>query len=808
MSTSEIEREQEYVSMLYAQVETLRSRAATRLAGVLTGTGGTPQARVERDAAVAALSERVGRLEAAEQGLCFGRLDLRNGVRYYIGRIGVMDEADDGDPLLLDWRAPVARPFYVATPAAPEGVHRRRHIETRDRRVIGLDDEVLDQGDTREDALVGEGALMAALSAGRTGRMRDIVATLQAEQDEIIRSDHRGPLVVQGGPGTGKTAVALHRAAYLLYTHQQLARQGVLVVGPNATFLKYIGQVLPGLGETSVLLSTVGELFPGVVADRDEPEATAEVKGRAVLAEVLATAVTDRQGVIDEPVRIDFGAEPLTLSPELCAKAARNATATPLPHNLARPLFVAEILSDLAEQVAGGARRLADQMEEELAKVLSPAELAGLRANPDDLKLPAVLEGEEDAEKLVDARDVEAARKDLSQDPAVRAALEQVWPTLTPERLLTELFADPSRLDSAAPSLSDSERDLLRRPSEGGGWSVADVPLLDEAAELLGIDDRAERALAARERAERVAYAQGVLDMTAAASGNDPEDGSGEELGAADLLDAESLADRHEEIDHRTVAERAAADRTWVFGHVIVDEAQELSRMAWRLLLRRCPSRSMTIVGDVAQTGSAAGTSSWSDLMADHVGDRWRLCDLTVNYRTPAEIMAATADVLTALDPDLEPPRSVRSTGERPWQRSTGPGDLAAALVDQVGREIAALRRDDDDGGGGRLAVIVPDRRLAELGPPIADAVPGAVFGADADLESPVVVLGVRQVKGLEFDSVLIADPAAMLAASPRGLNDLYVALTRATRRLGVLHPGPPPAVLATAIPSNVRPQR
>jgi DNA helicase IV len=364
----------------------------------------------------------------------------------------------------------------------------------------------------------------------------------------------------------------------------------------------------------------------------------------------------------------------------------------------------------------------------------------------------------------------------------VRSRLDDLWPALTPRRLLEGLFADSERLATAAPSLTAAERAALSR--EPGGWSTADVPLLDEAAELLGRDERAGQARSARERAQRIAYAQGVLDIAAGSSG------SGDEvITAAGFLDAAELAARHEEPDYRTVAERAAADRTWTFGHVIVDEAQELSEMAWRLLARRCPARSMTIVGDVAQTGSAAGTTSWERVLQPLAGDRWRLARLTVNYRTPAEIMAATAALLTAIDPGQPPPRSVRQAGTPPWRMATTSDALPATLA-----EIAAAGARSE----GRLAIIVPDTRAAELGDAVSRAVPGASsFGESADLASPVVVLGASQAKGLEFDSVLIADPAAILAGSPRGANDLYVAMTRSTQRLGVLHPGRPPAELA-----------
>ncbi|MEU8829933.1 ATP-binding domain-containing protein [Streptomyces sp900116325] len=346
--------------------------------------------------------------------------------------------------------------------------------------------------------------------------------------------------------------------------------------------------------------------------------------------------------------------------------------------------------------------------------------------------------------------------------------------------MLTDLYGDRARLVSAARELTDEERESLYR-APGGGWTAADVPLLDEAAELLGQDDRAAEAAAAAERAEGVAYAQGVLDL-AAGDGEDEESLMG-------MLDAETLADRHEERMVRTVAERAFADRGWVFGHMIVDEAQELSQMAWRLLMRRCPTRSMTLVGDVAQTGDAAGASSWASALAPHVGDRWRQVSLTVNYRTPAEIMASTTEVLAALGPGLQLPRSVRETGAEPWRMRTEPGLLARTLADRAAKEAAALE-------DGRLAVLVPDARRDELGAAVAESVPDAVYGDEPDLESRVVVLGVRQAKGLEFDAVLIADPTEILARSARGLNDLYVALTRATQRLGIIHGGPAPAVL------------
>jgi hypothetical protein len=259
-------------------------------------------------------------------------------------------------------------------------------------------------------------------------------------------------------------------------------------------------------------------------------------------------------------------------------------------------------------------------------------------------------------------------------------------------------------------------------------------------------------------------------------------------LSAADLLGAEDLAERQDVQDPRTVAERAAADRTWTFGHVIVDEAQELSEMGWRMLARRCPARSMTIVGDVAQTGSPAGTTSWERVLEPIAGDRWTLARLSVNYRTPAEIMAAASRVLAAIDPGPQPPQSVRETGVPPWRMATTDDALPTALAELTAAESAA---------GGRLAVIVPDARAADLGEAVSRAAPGLSFGPTPDLTREIVLLGARQAKGLEFDSVLIADPAAILASSSRGASDLYVAMTRSTQRLGILHPGPPPEQIA-----------
>ena len=765
----EFGREQEYVSMLYGHLDELRERASHRLATALRDTGGTPQERSQRESTIALHTEQLALFSAVENGLCFGRLDLAGDERRYIGRIGVFDSDGDYEPLLIDWRAPAARPFYLATAASPDGVDRRRHIRTLRRTVVGLDDEVLDLAAAPRaghEALTGEATLLAAVSAGRTGRMRDIVETIQAEQDRIIRAGLGGVLVVQGGPGTGKTAVALHRAAYLLYTHrQELSTRAVLIVGPNATFLRYVAQVLPSLAETGVLLCTVGDLYPGVTALRPEPAGTAEVKGSLVMADVLAAAVRDRQEVPDEALEVVVDGETFRLDRAACERARERARRSGKVHNVARAIFVREATEALVRLVAEriGSDPYADDP------------LGG-----DDAPGEANLFG---AAELADIR------RDLAADGTVAAALDRLWPILTPQVLLAELFASAERIATAAPQLTGAQRRLLVRGS-GAGWTPADVPLLDEAAELLGEDERAVAAGADSTLRERIAYAQGALEIALGSRSIDLEDEIDPEiLLVTDLLDADRLADRHGDQEYLTAAQRAAADRRWAFGHVIVDEAQELSPMAWRLLMRRCPSRSMTLVGDVAQTGDLSGTASWREVLEPYVAERWRLTELTVNYRTPAEIMSVAAGVLAGIDPSLEAPRSVRATGVPPRAVPVEPARLAEAVVESVLREAAEV-------GDGRLGVIVPAGLADELGRAVTDAVPEAAVGDRPDLESTVVVLTVRQAKGLEFDSVLVVDPGRIVAESPRGLSDLYVALTRATQRLGVLHPGELPAAL------------
>ncbi|MFE9327078.1 HelD family protein [Nocardia sp. NPDC052278] len=758
----EIDLEQAYLSVLYERLDDMREYATKRLRTVLLETGGTPQARTERESFSQLYSEDLAKYDAAEHGLCFGRIDLDGeleGEYRYIGRLGILDEKDDYETLLLDWRAPLARPFYLATTAAPDGVIRRRHIRSRNRRVTAINDEYLDLDAARtagvtdgEGGVGSESALLSALNAARTGHMNDIVETIQSEQDAIIRSEHKSVLVVQGGPGTGKTAVALHRAAYLLYTYrQQLAKSGVLIIGPNATFLDYIGQVLPSLGETGVLLSTIGDLYPGVKATREDSLRAGEVKGSLAMLEVLKQAVRDRQEVPAEPVRLAFDGYPVTLDRKIATKARGRARSSRRPHNLARPIFASSVIDALTEQ-------LAQTMGADLSG--GPRGMAGGAADGAG------------KESLLSRTDLAEIRDEMRADPEIQAAIGKLWPILSPQEVLADLLADPKRLDRAASSLDPADRAELAR-SDNGEFSAPDAPLLDELAELLGIDDTEERERARRRWRAQLAEAQDALDILTGSAPQDLEDDLDPEiLMAYDLIDASQLAERQDVRNRQTTAERAAGDRNWTYGHVIVDEAQELSEMAWRMVMRRIPNRWVTVVGDVAQTGDPAGASSWQRMLEPYVAQRWKLTELTVNYRTPAEIMAVAADVLAEIDPAASVPRSVRETEVRPRAHAVDASELRSAVAQLVAAET----------GPGTTAVITPHEMVADF--------------AELAGES-VRVLTVHEVKGLEFDAVYLVEPQGILDESPRGMNDLYVALTRATQRLGVVHTGNLPPVLS-----------
>ena len=713
------ETEQAYVDTLFAHLDAEVARAQARLEQVqrdVDPDNPDSDALVRRETEYHGLNAKLDALNVAETGLVFGRIDVadpdpenpvpgRSGLeRRYIGRMGMDDREDNYRTLLLDWRAPLARPYYLATTAHPEGVETRRNIRMRGRTVTAVDDEVL-SGDGAETSAAGvgsEAALRRAMNEARTGHMRSIVETIQREQDEIIRDPTRGVMVVQGGPGTGKTAVALHRIAYLLYTwREQLTRTGVLVVGPNATFLEYISRVLPELGETGVVLSTTDQLVPGFAPAGEDSIAAREVKGSPEMVTVLKRAVQAYETAPDTPVKLTFDSVPVEATPQMIKAARTRARRSRRPHNQARAQFAEHLTQLLAET---------------LAQRIGEDPLGG--------------------ENLLSDADVDQLHDDLSEDPQVQQLIDAHFPELDPVEVLEALLTDPEAIAAAAYDYDDYTRAALYR-EPGSAFTRSDTALVDELAVLIGtVDPEEQRRKEEQEWRELVAEAEGALDVLASSESTDNDDDQfdAEILSAADVIDAETLASRQRETDTRSTAQRARADQTWAYGHVIVDEAQELSPMEWRMVFRRCPSRWMTLVGDTAQTSSPAGVDDWTAALEPFVGGRFRLHELTVNYRTPKEIADYAAEILAEIDPHATVPKAIRASGEP---------------VQFVGRPEDVEKRN------GLTAVI------------------------DAD--------NVGEMKGLEFDHVVVVNPGEIKEASPQGWQDLYVAVTRATQTLTVV---------------------
>lgn len=639
-------------------------------------------------------------LTHAEQGLIFGRLDALDETVRHLGRVGIPgQDGEDSEPLVIDWRAPAARAFYTATAVDPQGQARRRHIRTSDRTVLGVDDEPLD-GSVASD-LVGEGALLAALDERRTGRMSTAAATLQREQDDVIRADAHGPLVVQGGPGTGKTVVALHRVAYLLFTHSQLAAQGVLVLGPSMRFLEYIAQVLPALGETAIVSATCDTLVPGITVQRDEPREVAEIKGRALWQRGLSDYAAS---LIPRPAALELAwdGERYVLEQRRIANAIASATSGRSYH-AARAIFSEQVHDLLTDAIVERSEETMAQMEEGLEDILVSFD-AGL-ARADDR---GVTDGAVGAhvDGVMSEDDIERLRDRISVDTDLADALAQWWPTVDATAELRRLLADDALLSRWMPELTEVEREtILREPS---GWSSSEIPLIDALTDLLGD--------------QRSGAAQGEF-----------------------------------------LADRAIAQRDWVYGHVVIDEAQELSEMQWQMVMRRCPSRSVTAVGDIDQAEAPHRHMTWGQAVGSAFGTRWTEAQLTICYRTPKEVMALTAPVLRNAGSENEPPRAVRASGIEPWESEVQELDIAAEAA-RLAEELTARW------AGGTVGIIAPQDRLAAL----RAALPGAT------------VLSATDAKGLEWDATLLVD-APGIAAEPRGWNGLYVALTRCTQELGQL---------------------
>lgn len=716
------ETEQAYVDTLFAHLDAEVARAQARLEEVqrdIDPDNPDSDALVRRETEYHGLNAKLDALNVAETGLVFGRIDVaeddpENPVpgrpdleRRYIGRMGIDDREDNYRTLLLDWRAPLARPFYLATTAHPEGVETRRNIRMRGRTVTAVDDEVL-SGDSAESTSAGvgsEAALRRAMNEARTGHMRSIVETIQREQDEIIRDPTRGMMVVQGGPGTGKTAVALHRIAYLLYTwREQLTRTGVLVVGPNTTFLEYISRVLPELGETGVVLSTVDQLVPGFTPGGSDSTAGREVKGSIEMVTILKRAVQAYETVPDAPVRLTFDGVPVDATPQMVKAARTRARRSRRPHNQARAHFAEHLTQLLAEALA---RRIGEDP------------LGGTN--------------------LLSDADVDQLHDDLADDPQVQRLIDAHFPELEPAEVLDALLTSKDAIAEVAGDYDDYTRAALYR-APGSPFSHADTALVDELAVLIGtVDPEEQRRKEEEVWRELVAEAEGALDVLASSESTDNDDDQfeAEILSAADVIDAETLASRQRETDTRSTAQRARADQTWAYGHVIVDEAQELSPMEWRMVFRRCPSRWMTLVGDTAQTSSPAGVDDWTAALDPFVGERFRLHELTVNYRTPKEIADYAAEILAHIDPQAVVPQAIRASG----------------VPVQFVPDLEAL-----------------EHRAAREG-----------LTAVIDAEN------VGDMKGLEFDHVVVVEPGKIIEASPQGWQDLYVAVTRATQTLTVV---------------------
>lgn len=742
MTHPEVQSEQAYVDRAYGLLEAMRTRAESIAPAVIAETrGALAETLMERDALVTSALRRASQLEIGDEALVFGRTDRSAGDCLYIGRVAVPDE--NLEPVVIDWRAPAAAPFYRATPHHPMDLVRRRHLICKGRRILDIDDEIFDSAAAERSDLVlmGEAALLAALERSRTGRMRDIVATIQAEQDAIIRAPLEGVLVVQGGPGTGKTAVALHRAAYLLYTHRRhLQSSGVLVVGPNPIFLRYIEHVLPSLGEREVRLATVGQLLPQIRAEASDPVNTARIKGDLRMIEVLANAIAAYQRPIAKTRSFLFQDAVLRLTPQE------------------------------SERIVSSVRRSTPNYAEGRKRVA--ARLSSLLYRRWLSRSPLTARSRPRSNTAIYRRRLAAFRRSLGSVPSFRKLLDEMWPALTPQRLVRELLGSGESMRDAARGIltEEEQRWILKKRS---AWSEHDVALIDEAAALIGVSPRRtpRRKPPVHDDSERWAIERTLDDL--GIQGVDLRAEAAERMYSTYRA---AWGDDGEDSDSRTT-----------FGHLLVDEAQGLSPIQWRMLARRCPSQSMTIFGDLGQASGPWAPPSWSDVL-EHLELKApaTATELTINYRTPAEVMDLAERVLAATAPGLDPPRSIRKTGMSPAFVRADPGDLIAAVERTVASERAAIAE-------GRVAVIVSQREAVRLRPRLAGEV-----GEDLDpLDAPVAVLTVEEARGLEFDSVVVVEPAQVAAEHPNGLRALYVALTRTTKRAAIVFSEPLPAPLA-----------
>ncbi|MFI6228773.1 HelD family protein [Micromonospora echinospora] len=694
----EIAAEQRHLDRVYARLAELRRSAArAEREGYRLAKVGNFGALVERDAMVFHAAQRRHLLDAEHEGLVFGRLDLRDRSVLHVGRLGVRGE--DAETLVVDWRAPAAAAFYQATPAQPLGVVRRRTIGSSAERVTRIEDDLLDPASAPpEMPVVGDGALLATLSRATGRGMRDIVATIQREQDEAIRSPGSGVTVVSGGPGTGKTAVALHRAAYLLYSDRsRYAGGGILVVGPSTVFVEYIASVLPSLGEETATLHSLGSLFPGMSATRTDPPEVAAVKGSLRMRRVLERATRDAVPDGPEELRLLYRGQLLRLArPELDAIRTRA-----LPR---------------------GARR------NEVRRAGFDGIFAALWAQARRIGVPGLPEQRAFEDELVDRTEF-------------REFLKAWWPRLHPRHVLGWL-ARPERLRSYAGGiLSGAEIRALTaawRTLDRDGLTIADIALLDELDALLG-----QPMKPARRRRDPFQLAGGVRELST----------------FADRQRAQRAAARERPADYRDYA------------HVVVDEAQDVSPMQWRMLGRRGRLASWTVVGDPAQTAWTGDPAELARARDQALGRRRRHeFTLTTNYRNSAEIFAVAAAEIRTVHPDLPLPTAVRSTGVHPVALTVPAEQLATRTAEAVAALLAEV--------AGTVGVITPVPRRDE------------VAGWLAHLDSPrLQVVTSLQAKGMEYDAVALVAPSEIRADPGSGVRTLYVALSRATQRLTIIDP-------------------
>ncbi|MDZ5445821.1 AAA family ATPase [Micromonospora sp. 4G57] len=692
----EMAAEQRHLDRVYARLAELRRSAAdAEREGYRLARVGNFGALVERDAMVFHAAQRRHALDAEHEGLVFGRLDLRTRQVLHVGRLGVRGE--NAETLVVDWRAPAAAAFYQATPAEPMGVVRRRTIQSSAEKVTRIEDDLLDPAAAPADmAVVGDGALLATLSRATGRGMRDIVATIQREQDEAIRSPGSGVTIVSGGPGTGKTAVALHRAAYLLYSDRsRYAGGGILVVGPSSVFVEYIASVLPSLGEETATLHSLGSLFPGMSASRTDSPDVAAVKGSLRMRRVLERAVRDT--VPDSPgeLRLLYRGELLRLERR-------------------------ELDGIRDRALPRGARR------NEVRRAGFDGVLAALYAQARQLRVGRLPEQRAFEDEIIDR-------------PEFREFLKAWWPRLHPRHVLGWL-ARPERLRRYAGGiLSGAEIRLLTeayRSLDTAGLTIADIALLDELDALLGKPVRPAKA-----KRDPFQLAGGVRELST----------------FADRQRAARAAARERPEDYREYA------------HVVVDEAQDVSPMQWRMIGRRGRLASWTVVGDPAQTAWTGDPEELTRARDQALGRRRRhQFTLTTNYRNSAEIFAVAAAEIRRLYPDLPLPTAVRSTGIEPVERTVPAAGLSAATVAAARTLLAEVE--------GTVGVITPVPRRDEVAGWL-----GELGGARLQVVTSL------QAKGMEYDGVVLVAPSEIRADPGSGVRTLYVALSRATQRLTTL---------------------